>query len=148
WQADRLGKQEATLDLKGRIFRRYAYWLKVEVQSRTSSGAGLEALSVENDIQHAPRTLPWLDRGTNTITVAADREPGLASRAVSCRITSEAGFNKNETTASMGVTFENLEVTDTACWWKGGVGTMTVPLDTPGDLVSLGFSTQFRARGP
>ena len=27
---------------------------------------------------------------------------------------------------------DNLDVKDGACWWKGGVGTMTVPVETPG----------------
>ncbi len=31
-----------------------------------------------------------------------------------------------------------------ACWWKGGTGMMTVPVEVPGDLVALGFSAQFR----
>ncbi len=31
-----------------------------------------------------------------------------------------------------------------ACWWKGGTGLMTVPIDVPGDLFSLGFSAQIR----
>lgn len=147
WKADRLGSQDATLDLKDRIFRRYAYWLRIGLTAPTPDGAGLEALSVENDIQHAPRTLPWLDQGANSITIAADRDPALATRTIACRITSDAAFNKNETTGTMGATFENLDVVDGACWWKHGVGTMTIPVEVPGELVSLGFSTQFRARG-
>jgi hypothetical protein len=47
----------------------------------------------------------------------------------------------------MGVTFDNLDVKDGSCWWKGGVGTMTVPVEVPGDLVGLRFCTQYRARG-
>ena len=47
----------------------------------------------------------------------------------------------------MGVIFENLDLKHDACWWKGGTGVMTVPIDVPGDLVGLGFSAQVRARG-
>jgi hypothetical protein len=47
----------------------------------------------------------------------------------------------------MGVVFENLEVRDGSCWWKGGVGRMTVPLRAPGELVALRFGAQVRARG-
>src|SRR5438046_8113487 len=47
----------------------------------------------------------------------------------------------------MGVRFENLEVQEGSCWWKSGVGTMTVPMATPGDLVALRFGAQVRARG-
>jgi hypothetical protein len=135
------------VDLTGKILRRYAYWLKVEVASATPGGAGLESLVVENDVQHAPRTLPRLDRGRNTITVAADGNPGVATRSVACRITPDASFTRNETTGTMGVAFENLDVQDGACWWKGDVGRMTVPIEVPGDLITLRWSAQIRARG-
>src|SRR5262249_2853286 len=82
-----VGKHETTLDLGSRILRRYAYWLRLELTAATPGGAGLEALHVENDIQHAPRALPWLGPGRNTITVAADRDLALASRTITCRIT-------------------------------------------------------------
>jgi hypothetical protein len=51
-----------------------------------------------------------------------------------------------ETSGTMGLTFENVNLRYDACWWKGGTGLMTVPIDVPGDLVSLGFSAQIRAR--
>jgi hypothetical protein len=135
-------RTEATVDLKEKIFRRYAYWLRIEL----TGGAGLDSFQVENDFQHAPRTMPWLDKGKNTITVAADGDPAIATRTISCRITTDPTFNKNETTATMGVTFDNVNLQYDACWWKGGTGVMTVPVELPGDLVALGFSTQFRAR--
>ena len=43
-------------------------------------------------------------------------------------------FAKNETTSTMGVVFDNLDVRDSACWWKNGVGTMTVPVTVPSAL--------------
>ena len=135
-------RAETIVDLKDKIFRRYAYWLKIELTRR----AAIEELRIENDFQHAPRTLPWLDTGTNTITVASDGDPAIATRTISCRITTDPTFNKNETTTTMGVMFENVDLRYDACWWKGGTGFMTVPVEVPGDLVSLGFSTQFRAR--
>lgn len=134
--------EDLTIDLKEKIFRRYAYWIKIELAEQV----GLDALVIENDIQHAPRTLPWLGKGSNTITVAADRDPAIATRSIACRITPDAGFTKNETSGTMGLTFENVDLRYDACWWKGGTGLMTVPIDVPGDLVSLGFSAQVRAR--
>jgi hypothetical protein len=134
--------KDLTIDLKGKILRRYACWIKLELTEQ----AGLDALEIENDIQHAPRTLPWLGKGSNTITVAADRDPAIATRSVTCRITPDAGFTKNETSDTMGLTFENVKLRYDACWWKGGTGLMTVPIDVPGDLVALGFSAQIRAR--
>ena len=135
------GARELTIDLKERIFRRYAYWIKLELTGRR----GLERLEVENDIQHAPRTLPWLGNGSNTITVAADRDPTIATRSITCRITPDATFTKNETSSTMGLGFENVDLRNDACWWKGGTGLMTVPVDVPGDLVSLG-SRQIRPK--
>jgi hypothetical protein len=147
WSAGETGTSEAVVDLSGRVLRRYAYWLRVELTSASPGGAGLEAFVVESDIQHAPRTLPRLGRGRNTIHVSADGDPGVATRTVACRITPDAAFAKNETTGTMGVAFENLEVKDGACWWKGGVGRMTVPIEGPGDLTALRWSAQVRARG-
>ena len=136
------GERDLTVDLKERVLRRYAYWLKLELSGK----AGLEKLLIENDFQHAPRTLPWLGKGSTTITVDADRDPTIATRSIACRITPDAAFTKNETSGTMGVTFDNVDLRHDACWWKGETGRMTVPVDVPGDLVSLGFSAQVRAR--
>jgi hypothetical protein len=147
WAAAPTGPQEATVALGDKILRRYACWLKIEVIADTPGGAGLDALTVENDIQHAPRTLPFLGRGSTAITVAADGDPAVATRAVACRITPDAAYTRNETTGTMGVTFDNLDVKDGSCWWKSGAGSMTVPIDVPGDLVALRFCAHVRARG-
>ena len=146
WAAE-VGTPESTVDLGSRVLRRYAYWLKIELHAASENGAAFEALQIENDIQHAPRTIPWLGKGSNTISVAADRDPTLASRAIACRISPDPAFDKNESTTTLGVTFDNLDVRDGGCWWKGGIGTMTVPIETPGDLAALRFSAQIRARG-
>ena len=61
--------------------------------------------------------MAWLGKGANTITIAGDSDTALASRAIACRITSDTHFTKNETTRTMGVTFDNLRVDDGTCWW-------------------------------
>lgn len=147
WKAEAMGASDATIDIGKRVLRRYAYWVKVELRSASPRGAGLNALSIESDIQHAPRTLPWLGKGANQITVSADGDTKLATRTVSCRITPDSPFTKNETSGSMGVTFDNLDVRDGSCWWKSGVGSMTVPLQAPGAMKSIRFGAQVRARG-
>jgi len=50
--------EDLTIDLKAKIPRRYAYWIKIELTEQ----AGLDAFEIEDDIQHAPRTLPWLGK--------------------------------------------------------------------------------------
>lgn len=148
WKTDKAGMNEAVVELGERVMRRYVYQLKVEIVGASPQSAGLNQLEIENDIQHAPRTLPWLGKGVNAITVAADTDPGLATRTINCRITSDTKFTRNETSGTMGVTFDNLDVTEGGgCWWKGGVGSMTVPIETPGDMVALRFGAQIRARG-
>jgi len=147
WTADSAGSCTADVDLSDKILRRYSYLLRFEIMSAAPGRTGLDAFEVENDIQHAPRTLPWLGQGRNTITVAADSDMGLASRTIACRITPDTRFTKNETTQTMGVTFENLDVRDGSCWWTQGIGRMTVPIELPGDLVALHWSAQVRARG-
>jgi hypothetical protein len=125
------------------ISRRYHYLVKLELVA----GARLTQFVVLDDFQHAPRTLPRLEKGKNTISVSAGLDPTLATRTITGRIAAEPGFNKNETAESLGVTFENLDLKFNACWWKGGTGLMTVPIDVPGDLLALGFSAMIRARG-
>jgi hypothetical protein len=136
------GATEVNVGLKEKIFRRYSYWIKIELEGT----AGIDALQVENDFQHAPRTLPWLGKGKNTITVAADADPAIATRSIVCRITPDPSFNKIETTGTMGVVFDNVDLRNDACWWRGGTGVMTVPVETPGEMTALSFSVQYRAR--
>ncbi len=148
WMTEKPGVSETTIDLGDRVTRRYAYQLKIEMTGTAAHAAGLNLFAIENDIQHAPRTLPWLGKGANTITVAADSDPGIATRTINCRITPDKAFSKNETSGTMGVVFDNLRLTEGGgCWWQGGVGTMTVPIETPGDMVTLRFGAHIRARG-
>jgi hypothetical protein len=148
WQAGQVGPFEADVQIGKRILRRYAFWLKIEIVSSAPRGTGLDLLEVASDFQHAPRTLPWLGAGRNTITVDADRDSAIATRTVSCRITADPQFTNNETTGTMGVRFEGLDVRDGSCWWTQGEGKMTVPLETPGDIVALRWSAQVRAISP
>jgi hypothetical protein len=148
WTAAKTGTSDVVADLKDWIFRRYAYWVKIEIDAAAPLNAGIEVLSLENDVQHAPRTLPFLGKGVNTITVAADGDAGLACRTIAGRITADAHFNKNETAVGLGVRTENLDLQHEAYWWKSGVGTMTVPIETPGPMIALRFGAHVRARGP
>jgi hypothetical protein len=91
-----IGRRAAvTVDLRDKILRRYAYWVRIEL----TGGADVTSLKFENDFQHAPRTLPWLGKGTNTVTVAVDGDPTIATRSIVCRITPDSTFTKNGETA-------------------------------------------------
>lgn len=135
-------KQKGSGNLPPCILR-YEYRLKLELIGPVK----ITEFALDNDFQHAPRTLPRLEKGKNTITVSAGLDPTLATRTITGRIAAGPDFGKNETAEGMGVTFDNLNLEHNACWWKGGTGVMTVPVDVPGDLVSLGFSAMIRARG-
>ena len=77
WTAP-VGTHEVAINLGESILRRYAYWVKLEIVPATPGGsgerAGISALAIETDFQHAPRTLPRLEKGRNSITVSADDE--------------------------------------------------------------------------
>lgn len=147
WSAEQLGGSEATMDLREKILRRYAYWLKIELTSATLTGAGLDALVIENDFQHSPRTLPFLAKGDNQITVAADGgDTTIATRSVVCRNTNITNFRKNETADALGVVYENVRRDDGWAWFTGTIGTVTVPVETAGEMVALRFGAQIRAR--
>ena len=135
-------RTEATVDLKDKIFRRYAYWLRIELEG----DAGLDSIRSRKRFSARPADDAVAGQGEEH-----DHGRGGPRRgdrdAVDCVPDHrDAAFNKNETTGTMGVVFDNVDVRGDACWWKGGTGTMTVPVEVPGDMVSLGFSTQFRAR--
>ena len=147
WSADQTGWNMAEVDLSPSILRRYAYWIKIELHSDSPRGTGLAEFSVENRIQHAPRTMPFLSQGENTLTVAVDGDPTIATRTVTGRLAAEPGFSENETSETMGVIFDNLKLAHGGCWWQGGTGAMTVPVETPGDIVALRFGGHIRARG-
>jgi hypothetical protein len=147
WTADKTGVSEVEVDLTASIRRHYAYWLKIEISAGSPANAGLEALSIGNNIQHAPRTLPFLTKGKNTITVASDIDPAIASRAFTGRITADVNFAENTTAAALGVVVENLDSKHESYWWTKGTGTMTVPLQTPGPMTAIHFGAHVRARG-
>lgn len=147
WSAEKTGSNSADVDLSPHIFRRYAYWIKIELGGASAAGTGLSEFSIENRLQHAPRTLPFLSKGKNKLTVSVDGDPTIATRTVTGRLAAEPGFSKNETSETMGVTFENIQLAHGGCWWQGGTGAITVPVDTPGEIVALRFGGHIRARG-
>jgi len=146
WTTDRTGVSETVLELKERVLRRYAYQLKVEIVASTPQGAGLTALAAENDLQHAPRTLPWLGKGATPSPLpetAIPRWPPGPSPAVSPPIPSLLKTRPHRR-------WRHLRQSACGRWnvlVDRGVGTMTVPIETPGEMVALRFGAHIRARG-
>lgn len=140
------GSAEVTIDVGRRVLRRYAYWVKLEMLATAPGSAGLRSIVLESDVQHAPRTLPRLRTGTNPVRVVCAGDPTQTTRTITCRITPDRAFARNESSTSMGLRFDNLDVRDGSCWWKSGTGVVAVPVATPGDLVGLRGSIQYRAR--
>jgi hypothetical protein len=127
--------------LKPMIYRRYDYRLKFELKG---AGTGLDAVSVINDIQHSQRPLPILDKGDNQITYSAGAQEGTITAYGSLPHNGEGKqgqknliFNDFHPVLE-GVSPErfNLE--------RSG-GTVTVPIQTPGDMTRLRIGCFYRA---
>ncbi|HRT97128.1 MAG TPA: hypothetical protein P5532_22140 [Planctomycetota bacterium] len=129
------------LDLKPHIFRRYDYRLKFELQGE---GTGLDSLKLTHDIQHSQCPLPALAEGENKITFAAGPQEGT--------ITIEGATNPD-------VKPKQLIAADFHPEFKGADhrqfrvkeydekgGSITFPVETPGDLVRLRGGAHYRAR--
>ena len=85
WSAP-VGVHQAAVDLGDAILRRvYGYWLKLEIEAATTSdGAGIEALEVESDFQHAPGRSPGSAGDgirSKSLPIAIRRSPPGRSRA-------------------------------------------------------------------
>jgi len=140
-----LGKVTASglqkLDLKPHCFRRYDYRLKFELQGE---GTGLGSLKLTHDIQHSQCPLPALAEGENTITFSAGPAEGT--------ITIEGATNpdvkpKQLIAADFHPDFKGTEhkmfrVKD----YGPEGGSVTFPIETPGDIVRLRGGAHYRAR--
>ena len=80
------------------------------VASVTVNGQGATGGSATGSATASWSRALTLSPGANTITVAADGDAVIASRAFTGRISPDAGFTANETARSLGVTFENLNL--------------------------------------
>jgi len=130
------------IDLKKLTYRLYDYRLKLEL---SGGGTGLSTLAVRHDIQHSQRALPALAAGSNTITFSAasanentitiEGRCGLGSKGNALNITEHRPV------------FEAAAQTQYGIGMTAGKGSVTFPVETPGDMVRLRFGTHYRARG-
>ena len=132
-----------TIDLKPFVYRHYDYRLKF-----TLNGAGtvVKALKISHDIQHSQRPLPALGKGDNTITFSSGPQEGT--------VTVQA--THPESKAKQQPALEDFHITMTGFqpdpYTSGKVlvpaaanADLTMPLETPGDIVRLRFGCNYRA---
>jgi len=135
------GKSEQTIDLKPLVYRLYDYRLRFELKG---AGTGLDALHVEHDVQHSQRPLPALAAGENTITfsAAAANEGTITVEGK----TSPTTKGNQLAAPEFHPTLEGVDCKENGLWMTAGQGTVTFPVETPGDMLRLRFGTHYRAR--
>jgi hypothetical protein len=130
---------EQKIDFDKNVHRLYNYRLKLEFKGK---GTGVDALKVTHDIQHSQAPLPALAKGKNTITFCAGPQEGT--------LTIEPDISGN---------FHSLTVADFHGVRDGtmkepnlkvptGQGSVTFPIEAPGDITRIRMGGFYRARAP
>ncbi len=146
WDAPGTGAHDVSIDLTPHVGRRYRYLLRIRITGQAAS-SGVESLALHHAIQHPQRALPRLGTGDNRITVAAP-EPALAT------ITREGSFGR----VAGGLYYRDFrpevvglkehEEYRALFLSGGGRGTLTFPIETPGDVAGVRFGGSFRSLDP
>lgn len=126
------------IDLKPYVFRRYDYRLKFVFNG---AGTGLETLRIAHDIQHSQRALPALAQGKNQIAFSAGQAEGTITLEGSTNLQHK---NKQLVYSDFHPKSEGLK--DGPLMPSGAKGSLTFPVETPGDLKRLRFGGHYRAR--
>jgi len=132
---------EQAIDLSPYVLRRYDYRLKLELEGK---GTGLDALRTVHDIQHSQAPLPALGPGDNTITFSAGPHEGtitIEGRTSPTRKRSEL-LVTDFRPELRGIEVKLLRVTG----YGPEGGSITFPVETPGDLTRLRLGAHWRAR--
>lgn len=111
-----------TIDLTEQVHRRYDYRLRFEL---SGAGTGLDAVTVEHTIQLSTRALPALDAGENIIRFSTAAPEGTIT--INGKTDGEGG---------------NLTLRDFHPQIDGS--TITLPLETPGELARLRAGASYR----
>jgi len=140
--ADITSGGERKLDLKPHCYRRYDYRLKIEFKG---SGTGLRGLRIAHDIQHSQAPLPALGQGDNTIAFSAGDPEGT----VTIEGSTDSGRKSKQVIAAdfhpklKGVSPRSYRVKE---YGPGGLGSVTFPIKTPGDIIRIRAGAHYRAR--
>lgn len=129
------------VDLTPLTYRRYDYRLMFTLRGK---GTGLSALHVTHDIQHSQRPLPILDAGDNHISFSAGGQEGTITVEGNLDPNDAAAKGKNLLFSDFHPQLEN--VSPQLLRLKAGAGTVTIPIQTPGDIVRLRVGGHYRAR--
>jgi len=129
---------EQKLDLGPLVYRRYDYRLKLTFQGK---GTGLDSLRILHDVQHSQRALPALGQGDNTITFTAGPQEGTVTIEGSVDPGNQA---RQLVTADFHPKLDGVK--EPLLRLEGGKGTVTFPIETPGEMVRLRFGCHYRAR--
>ena len=128
-----------SIDLKEKVGRRYDYRLKFVLDGNVRMGN----LKIAHDIQHSQRALPALDKGDNKITFSAGPQEGTVTIEGS---TDPAQKGKQLTVSDFHPTMENVTNDKPGLMLSAGKGSITLPVQTPGDMTALRVGTMYRAR--
>lgn len=128
-----------TVELRSFIHRLYDYRVRFEL---TGTGTRLTSVSLEHDIQHSQRALPALAQGDNQISFSAGPAHGTLTIEGNTRTTHPQILNVRE----FHPQFDQVVSNQYGMVMKGGNGSITFPIETPGDITRLHFGCHYRAR--
>ncbi len=128
--------EEATIDLKPLVHRRYDYRLKFVLKGK---GTGLQGLTIRHDVQHSQRPLPALAAGENTIRFSSGAEGTLSVEGSHYA----AHRGKQVLITDFHPTANNVTLLDQIVV-KGKKGDLTFPVEAPGDITRVRFGLSGR----
>jgi hypothetical protein len=126
------------IDLTPLVLRRYDYRLKFVLHGK---GSGLDSLKLLHDVQHSQRALPALGKGDNKIAFSA----GAAEGTIALEGAGPNGRGKQVTAEELGVELAGIPKEKVPWVPQGPTASVTVPVETPGDLTRLRFGCGYKA---
>jgi len=146
WEAPGPGSHNVGIDLTPHVRRRYRYLARFRMTGRAAS-SGIESIGFHHEVQCAQRALPRLGKGDNLITVAAP-EPGVATLTREGSFGPPAGGRSWRDFHPEVVNLAEHEEHRALFLSGGGTGSITFPIETPGDVRAVRFGGSFRSLDP